>query len=238
MTNSKREESFLCLSVPPADMDRLWAEGWRHFGVFFFRYRQSRHGQLDFNVLPLRIDLDKFALSRSQKRVLKINQDAELVIGAATIDGAKEALFDKHKRRFSENVPSSLHDFLSPVPDSVPCRNFELCVYQGDRLMGVTFLDVGENATSAVYAVFDPAEAKRSLGILMMLYSIRFSRDRGYRYYYPGYAYREPFAYDYKKRFAGLEYFDWESDWRSYAPLQGRESPPLDNSTEKINLDD
>ena len=86
--------------------------------------------------------------------------------------------------------------------------------------MAVTFLDLGENATSAVYAIFDPAEAKRSLGILMMLHSIRLSRERGYRYYYPGYAYREPFNYDYKKRFAGLEYLDWEFGWKPYRPLK------------------
>jgi arginine-tRNA-protein transferase len=138
------------------------------------------------------------------------------VIRRSSIDRAKERLFDQHKRRFTENVPSSLHDFLSPVPDSVPCANLELCVYSGQRLIGATFLDIGESATSAVYAIFDPAEEKRSVGILMMLHSIRFSRERGCRYYYPGYAYREPFAYDYKKRFAGLEFLDWESGWKPY----------------------
>lgn len=206
-------------------MDRLWAEGWRHFGIFFFRYRQSTHGQVVFHVLPLRIDLERFVLSRSQKRVLRSNQDTQVVIGPASIDKAKEVLFFKHSRRFTENAPASLHDFLSPVPHSVPCGNLELCVYKGEQLVGVTFLDVGEKASSAVYAIFDPAEAKRSLGILMMLHSIRLSRERGYRYYYPGYAYREPFTYDYKKRFAGLEYLDWESGWKPYVPLHGRESP-------------
>jgi arginine-tRNA-protein transferase len=225
MNPLRREQKFLCASVAPAEMDGLWAEGWRHFGMFFFRYQRSTHGRVDFHVLPLRIDLDRFILSRSQKRVLKTNRDAQLVIGAAAIDEVKEALFSKHRRRFTENVPSSLRDFLSPAPDSVPCRNVELCVYKGERLMGVTFLDLGEHATSAVYAIFDPAEAKRSLGILMMLYSIRFSRERGCRYYYPGYAYREPFNYDYKKRFAGLEYLDWNYGWRPYAPARRDESP-------------
>jgi arginine-tRNA-protein transferase len=216
MTDTNREQNFLCLKVAPAEMDRLWSEGWRHFGIFFFKYRQAIHGQIHFNVLPLRVDLKRFVLSRSQKRVLKKNRDLQLVTGPASIDGVKEALFCRHRHRFTENIPSSLHDFLSPVPDCVPCPNIELCLYDGGRLVGITFLDLGEAATSAVYAIFDPAEAKRSLGILMMLYSIRFSRERGYRYYYPGYAYREPFAYDYKKRFTGLEYLDWNSSWKSY----------------------
>lgn len=222
MTDSKGEQSFLCLSVEPAEMDRLWAAGWRHFGIFFFQYRHSRHGKVDFNVLPLRVNLQRFALSRSQKRVLKKNQNIRIITGAAAIDETKEALFNKHRRRFTENVPSSLHDFLSPIPDSVPCANLEICVYDGEKLIGVTFLDLGEKSTSAVYAIFDPAEAKRSLGILMMLHSIRFSRERGYRFYYPGYAYREPFTYDYKKRFSGLEYLDWGSGWKAYPPWRER----------------
>ena len=32
----------------------------------------------------------------------------------------------------------------------------------------------------------------------------------------PGYAYREPFTYDYKKNFSGLEYLDWSAGWKNY----------------------
>ncbi|MBM2805910.1 MAG: putative arginyl-tRNA:protein arginylyltransferase, partial [Deltaproteobacteria bacterium] len=122
----------------------------------------------------------------------------------------------KHRVRFDDNVPDSLFNFLSPNPAAVPCVNLELCIYLGERLVGVTFLDIGETAISAVYAIFDPAESKRSLGILMMLRSIEFSRQQSRRYYYPGYAYREPFTYDYKKRFTGLEYLDWDAGWKPY----------------------
>jgi arginine-tRNA-protein transferase len=154
--------------------------------------------------------------------VLAKNQDIRTLIRPAVVDEVKKALFLKHRLRFKENIPSSLNDFLSPYPDSVPCLNLELCLYLGERLIGVTFLDVGETATSAVYAMFDPAEARRSLGIMMMLQSIQLSRERECLYYYPGYAYREPFAYDYKKRFAGLEYLDWAAGWKPYSRERGR----------------
>jgi arginine-tRNA-protein transferase len=197
-------------------MDQFWADGWRHFGILFFRYRTAVHDRKQFSVLPLRIDLDRFGLSRSQRHVLAKNSDVRVLLRPTHMDDKKVALFGKHRHRFKENVPTSLDQFLSPVPDSVPCLNLELCVYVGEKLLGVTFLDVGETATSAVYAIFDPGEAKRSLGILMMLHSIHFSREQGFRYYYPGYAYHEPFAYDYKKRFSGLEYLDWDAGWKPY----------------------
>jgi leucyl-tRNA---protein transferase len=216
MTLSDDDQQFLCLEASPEEMDRFWAEGWRHFGIFFFRYRTAVHGEKLFTVLPLRLDISRFVLTRSLKRVLGINRDIKTSIRAASVDKVKKALFLKHRLRFKENVPTSLDNFLSPVPGSVPCRNLELCIYVEKKLLGVTFLDLGRTATSAVYAMFDPAQAKRSLGILMMLHSIEFTREQGYRYYYPGYAYHEPFSYDYKKRFVGLEYLNWKTGWKPY----------------------
>ena len=216
MTAANDDQSFLCLNAPAAKMDQLWAEGWRHFGILFFRYRVAAHGDKQFSVLPLRIDLERFALTRSQKRVLAKNRDTRTMIRPAIVDGVRTRLFAKHALRYKENIPSSLFNFMSPVPASVPCRNLELCIYLDDTLAGVTYLDIGQTATSAVYAMFDPAESKRSLGVFMMLQSIQFSRAHGRRYYYPGYAYREPSAYDYKKRFTGLEYLDWTRGWKPY----------------------
>jgi arginine-tRNA-protein transferase len=217
MTVSNDDQSFLCLDVSATQMDRLWAEGWRHFGIRFFRYRTAFHGGKQFSVMPLRVDVGRFMPTRSQKRVLAKNRDAGIEFRAASVDETKEALFRIHVLRFQENAPSSLNDFLSPFPDSVPCPALELCIYLDKRLIGVTYLDIGQSATSAVYAMFDPAESKRSVGVLMMLQSIHFSRRRGCRYYYPGYAYREPCAYDYKKKFLGLEYLDWAAGWKPYA---------------------
>lgn len=216
MATADDDQNFLCLEASPTEMDRFWAEGWRHFGILFFRYRTAVHGRKRFSVLPLRVDLERFRPTRSQKRVLAKNSDARIWLRPTFVDEEKERLFLKHRERFEENIPLALNQFLSPVPDSVPCPNLELCVYLGEKLAGVTFLDIGKTATSAVYAMFDPEEAKRSLGILMMLYSIHYSRQQGYGYYYPGYAYHEPYAYDYKKRFAGLEYLDWEAGWKTY----------------------
>src|SRR5436190_11269358 len=206
-------EYFIADTVGAAEMDLLWAQGWRHFGSYFFRYSLAEHDGILCHVLPLRLKPGSFALSRSQHRVLKRNRDVKVVIRDAVIDSAKEALFLRHRERFKQNVPDSLYDFMSESPATIPCRNQEICVYDGGRLLAVSFLDIGEKATSAVYAAFEPAEAQRSLGIFTMLCAIEQSRGLGCSYYYPGYAYREPSMYDYKKRFSGLESYDWHAKW-------------------------
>lgn len=212
---------FLADRVTAADMDRLWAAGWRHFGRYFFRYSTAQHDSRLCHVLPLRIELARFVPSPSQRRVRVRNQDLQVVIRDAVIDADREALFDRHRQRFKDNVPDSLRDFLSAEPASVPCRNQEVCVYHDGRLLAVSYLDIGETATSAVYAAFEPSEHKRSLGIFTMLYAIEHSRALNCRYYYPGYAYRESSMYDYKKNFAGLECLDWTAGWQPFA----REAP-------------
>ncbi len=209
-------EYFHCWRATPEQMDELWAEGWRHFGIYFFRYSATAHWGGLRRVIPLRVDLTRFEPSRSQKRVIAKNRNARVVIRDAFIDETKEDLFRRHRERFKENVPDSIYDFLSAEPETSPCGAREICVYDGDRLVAVSFLDVGRNSTSAVYAMFDPAESKRSPGIFTMLEAIRYSRELGCRYYYPGYAYREPSGYDYKKKFHRLEYFDWKGKWRPF----------------------
>jgi arginine-tRNA-protein transferase len=210
------DQSFVCDQVTPKEIDALLAQGWRHFGAHFFRYSMGIHGGVIRSVIPLRVDLDRFSLSRSQKRVIAKNRDVKVVIRATSIDQAKEDLFYRHRRRFKSAVPDSIYDFLSLDPATTPCRNDEICVYGNDRLLAASFLDVGELSTSAVYAMFDPSESQRSLGIFTMLTAINYSREMQRRYYYPGYAYRGRSFYDYKKNFSGLEYFDWQTGWLPY----------------------
>lgn len=210
---STGEEYFLCWSAGPRRMDALWADGWRHFGPIFYRYRLWRHGGRMLTVTPLRIDLGRFAPSRSQRRVLARNRDLRVEVRPTELDAETERMFHRHRLRFREQAPDSLHDFLSHAPATVPCRNETVRVYSGARLVAAHFLDLGHESTSAVYSMFDPAESRRSLGVYTILLAAEHSRRAGRRYYYPGYATREPSPYDYKKRFAALEEFDWQGRW-------------------------
>lgn len=203
-------EYFFKEQVNAAQMDYLWARGWRHFGEYFFCY--SRVGAK--HVTPLRIDLAGFKLSTSLKRILKVNADLQVVIREAYLDAEKEELFQRHKVRFTENVPDSIHDFLSSQPAQIPCETKEVCLFLDGKLIGVSFLDFGEASTSSVYSIYEPEVTKRSLGIFLILNSLRYSIELGKRYYYLGYAYREPSHYDYKKRFSGLEEYEWENGWK------------------------
>lgn len=214
-------EYFMRAQVAPEMMDQLWARGWRHFGEYFFRYSIGYHDGEARKVIPLRIELDKFSPSRSQKRASARNRNLEVIVRPTFIDEEKQQLFHRHKQRFDHNVPDSIHDFLSNRPAETPCENREIAVLADGKLIGVSFLDVGQASCSSVYAMFEPEESKRSLGIFMILEAIRHARELGCRYYYPGYAYRGPSFYDYKKNFSGLEVYEWEKGWKPYHQDEG-----------------
>jgi leucyl-tRNA---protein transferase len=206
-------EYFLQDQVSPLLMDKLWANGWRHFGSYFFRYSHVPKDGKVFHVQPLRVRLEHHTLNRSQQRTLKRNQDVNLIVKPAYIDHEVIQLFERHKTRFKDNVPESLTTFLSERPDTKPCSCLSLCLYLQGELVGISYLDVGQSATSSVYQCFEPTLSKRALGILMMLLATQYSREQGKTFYYPGYAFREPSFYDYKKTLRGLEVFDWRNAW-------------------------
>jgi arginyl-tRNA--protein-N-Asp/Glu arginylyltransferase len=214
LMDASQEEYFVRWRVSPREMDELWAGGWRHFGAVFFRYRQVEYDGRGCTVLPLRVDLARFRPSRSQRRILNANRDVCVRVAPTRVTDEMVEMFERHKSRFRAHVPESLDNFLSFEPAFVPCPNETISVYLGGRLAAVSFLDLGVRATSAVYAMFEPTHARRSLGIFTMLEAIRYSRARGCRHYYPGYACVEPSVYDYKKNFVGLEHYDWRGSWR------------------------
>lgn len=206
------DDAFICAAVPAEVMDQAWAAGWRHFGRYFFRYstQESSDGDLQ-TITPLRIDLAACTFTKSQRRVLSKNTDLRSDIVPAAINGEMCELFQRHKQRFTHNIPDTLETFLGPDPAHGPCECRMLRVFDGARLIAVSFFDVGQQAASSVYAMFEPEYARRSLGIFTMLLEIQHCREAGLHWLYPGYATREASVYDYKKQFCGTEFLDWSA---------------------------
>lgn len=195
--------------------DHLLADGWRHFGTYFTRYNLGIHRDEIRQVLPLRVRLRDFIPSKSQTRVLKKNRDIEITIGKPMISKKVIALFERHKLRFTDHVPESIYTFISRH-SKIPTELYQLTAKLDGKIIAVSFFDCGIASVSAIYACFEPSERNRSLGIYTMLKVMEWGISQGMLYYYPGYAYVGPSFYDYKKRFAALECYDWRGEWQPY----------------------
>ena len=216
MFRSFINEEFYSQKVSSQEMDVLLVNGWRHFGTHFFRYNLGFYENEIRLVIPLRIRLSDFTRSKSQNRIFRKNQDLQTIVRPIEITKEKEILFDRHKQRFKSGIPDSIYDFLDENASNTPCKGFEICVYDGKKLLAASFFDVGETAVSSIYAMFSPEASKRSLGIFTMLLEIDFALNNDKSFYYQGYCYNGNSYYDYKKQFRGLENFDWQGNWRKF----------------------
>jgi len=213
-------EEFYAEGVSPTEIDTLLENGWRHFGTHFFRYSHGFYGLDIRRVIPLRIRLADFSLSKSQRRILKKNSELDSIVRPIEIKANAESLFDRHKTRFDHGVPDSIYDFLSRQPATVPCDAMECAVLDSEKLLAVSYFDVGEESTSGIYAMFEPAASSRGLGIFTMLKEIEFALQAGKKFYYQGYSYEGESFYDYKKRFRSTEGFDWKRRWEPFKYLE------------------
>ncbi len=207
----KIDDVFAARQVPAEMMDRLWAAGWRHQGIVFYRYSETEMGAEHHYITPLRIDVPEFRLSKSQRRVLRRNEDVVSEFVVAEFDDEIHAMFTRHCERFTDNVPESLNNFFSHSPGDTPCVCLAQRVTFQGRLIAVSFMDVGDKAASSVYAIFDPDFADRSLGTYTMLKELEYAQQHALRWLYHGYATQAPSHYDYKKAFSAVESFDWET---------------------------
>src|SRR5664279_3469649 len=132
-------EAFYAESVSDAQLDILLADAWRHFGTHFFRYNLGIYENEIRRVIPLRIRLADFSLSKSQRRVLRKNADLQTEIKPVEITNEVESLFARHKQRFKSGIPDSIYDFLSREPASVPSPAYQVSVRQDDELLAASF---------------------------------------------------------------------------------------------------
>ncbi|HEV7700029.1 MAG TPA: hypothetical protein VGO43_07355 [Pyrinomonadaceae bacterium] len=209
-------EAFYAERVEADELDLLLERGWRHFGPRFQRYSLNYYNDEIRCVLPLRIRLSEFRLSKSQRRVLRRNADVEVSIGPANVTPDVHELFAWHKRRFTQDVPESIYTFVSDEPDTFPTDGLILRVTLGTQLIAASFLELSTNGLSSIYGMFHPLHAERGLGTFTMLKEIEYAGEQGKAFYYHGYAYEGESFYDYKKRFSGLEAFDWKGNWTAF----------------------
>ncbi|MCS6796562.1 MAG: arginine-tRNA-protein transferase [Raineya sp.] len=215
-------EYFFQTNISGAELDELLSKGWRHFGEYFFRYESSfletETGSLEqVQVIPLRICLEDFSFSKKQRKILKKNISFQVKRKLVEITNYKHELFAKHALRFSSNRPNSLFNFISTNPTFVPLPTYEIEVWDADKLIANSFVDITPQAFSSIYAMFDTDYAEYSLGIFTLLQEIEWAKSLQKKYLYLGYAYDKSSFYDYKKRFHALEKYNWQKDcWEKF----------------------
>lgn len=174
------------------DLEGMLIRGWRRFGPVQFRPACATCGEC----VPLRIPVADFQPSRSQRRAARACAGLRVTIGAPRIDEERLALYRAwhgSREQMREWEPSDLdaRDYRLQFAFPHPAAR-ELAYYDDQpdlpaRLVGLAICDETPRAWNATYFFYDPAYARRSIGVANILRQVDVARARGIHHVYLGF---------------------------------------------------
>ena len=203
------EEVFLALEFSPELYHDFMDCGFRRSGDLFYRpicesCRECR---------SIRVPISDFQASKSQRRVLRKNQDLTVATKEPRFTEEKFRIFrDYSEFQHNSDPEDSAERFRNHLYAS-PVMTLEFEYRLADRLVAVSIADVCSRSLSSVYAYYDPEFSERSLGTFSALWEILFCRARGIPHYYIGFYIRDCPAMSYKARFRPHEILSPGREW-------------------------
>jgi len=184
---------------------QLTQRGWRRFGNYFSKPVCSACN----DCISLKIDVQNFKLSRSQKRIYKKNKLANTKIIVKTPSTTYEhiELYKKYHIFMATHRNWEYHSIsLSSYQDLyVNGHSFfgkEILYYIDGKLVGVDLVDFLEDGISSIYFFYDPDFRHLSLGKYSLLKQIEFAKKLDLNWIYLGYAVQNcqslRYKFDYK----------------------------------------
>ncbi len=192
--------------------EAYWAEGWNLGYYMGYRSDFCWHIDVPCKMFPTRYRVADFELSRSFRRVLKLNADLQCVVRPFRVTPAKDALDQLHcYSRFQKLKPllskiyTNLRHRCAPI--------YEVTVFHPVRgIIAFTLIEIGHNASYAVRTAWTPDEKPRSLGTFTFLKAVEYARSLGFEHHYVGPTILADPAFSYKLRFPACELYEWEAN--------------------------
>ena len=169
----------------------------------------------------VRVPLNLFHVSKSQKRVLKRNEDLEVNFEMPSSTDEIYNLYANYiNQRHSDGdmYPPSLEQFTSFLCQGPAASNTRfICFRLEQKLLAVAVIDMLPKGLSAIYTFFDPAYDVRSLGRLAVLWQIRWAQSQAMDFVYLGYWIKACQKMAYKAEYQPLQVFE-DLVWQPLTP--------------------
>jgi arginine-tRNA-protein transferase len=221
-------ETSVLQPLHPVIFDDLMAEGWRLLGQLMARHNYGVHEGALCRTIPLRIVMDRFEQSKSQRKLMRQNEGIHRTLQPIRWLETMEIMFEQHAERFTDRRPQLLENFIGDQAHRLPVPGwqFDLHRTKAERAFAHSFFHVGEKSICSTYCIYNPDFQRYSPGIYTMLLELELCQTLHRDYYYLGYIYDVPSKFDYKLGFYGTEFLDWKTG--SWIPLNARFERPDD----------
>jgi len=197
--------------------------GWRRFGCYYFHPICNGCNECK----SVRIDVNNFKLTKSQKKSIKRNSGTEIIIQKPSLTQAHIDLYNKYHafkhqkddwshrnispREYRENFVEGAHDFGK-----------EVLFLKDGKIIGIDLIDILDDGISSIYFYYDPDYARLSLGTYSLLYQIELAKVLDLPWVYLGYWVDGCKAFAYKPKFQpqeildGFPKIDKVADWKPF----------------------
>lgn len=211
------EESYLLLEASEDERELLMRSGYRSFGKYYFRPKCVGCKRC----VPLRVPVDLFTPTKSQRRVFNRCQEINVMIDKPHYTSEKFEIYLDHSKRFpqkknqddEENFVLSFYDTTFP--------SLEFCYYLEGKLIAVGYVNVTKHALSSVYFTYLLEYSKLSLGVYSVLTEISHARQLGKHHLYLGYYVEKNHFMAYKASYFPNEILTETSQWVPFHDRRG-----------------
>lgn len=195
--------------IHPEELDSYLEKGWFRMGQMIFTCHILCFDNKVYSTIWLRLDLKGFSFKKRMRKILKRNDRLFRVeIGAPYFEGDRQILYQKHKNRFEGYIPSTLRESLFGLEEENIYNTREIAVYDDNKLIAISYFDIGSNSMASIMGLFDPDYEKYSLGIYTMIKEVEYGMTHNIQYYYPGYVVPGYKKFDYKMRLGAMDFYD------------------------------
>ncbi len=184
---------------------RLSETGFRRSGNHIYR----PHCETCQACVPVRIPVNKFKPSRSQKRCLNKARHLQSRLEPAEFSHEHYRMYERYLRdRHADGdmYPPTEQQYREFLFSPWATTQF-LSFYDDGKLVACAVVDMLEHGMSAVYTYFDPDYATFSPGKLAILRMIESARDNNLDYVYLGYLVKDCRKMKYKSEYRPLDCF-------------------------------
>lgn len=197
-----------------ADYDALLGMGWFRGTGIIYRSEVVCIDEQVYGIRNIRFPVQSFNMRRSHARLFRKNmKQFTLRVGTPRVDARREELYRGHMHRFKAFVHETLEDILLSPRMGAEIDAMEIGVYDGEKLVAVSYIDAGESSMASILCLYDPAYSRYSLGTFTMLLEMDMAKRLGLDFYYPGYVLDLPSAFDYKLSLGPCQWLHKEEGW-------------------------
>lgn len=197
--------------------DAFLESGWFRGSSMIYRSEFVCLDKHVHSIINIRQALESFSFRKSQRRLIrKVEARFRVDIQPAVINARKEELYVKNLHRFRAFIHGSLEEIIFGHLIPLRLNTMECAVYDNEKLVALSYFDVGERSSAGILGVFDPEYSKHSLGYYTLLKEVEWAKLQGLRWYYPGYIMDGSKDFDYKLRIGAMEYMRTPKLWEPY----------------------